>query len=153
MRPTVPPFRRRPSRRSNLLVAVAAGLYFAWSFVPVWYLGPGGTAAGVTLPPVALNAWGGTTGPAALLAILAVAWVGARAGRELLRPGRVVSVDSALAVAALVLTVAGIIFPREGPLGAAAPTWGLAVGAVLALAWGFSAVLARREGAGTDLGH
>lgn len=153
MRPTVPPFRRRPSTRWNLLVATTAGFYLAWCFVPVWYRAPGGTVGGLTLPPVLLNAWGGPTGPAALLAVVAVAWVGARAGRAPRRPGLVVAVDAALAVAALLLTVSGILFRRQGPLGGAAPTWGLAVGAVLAVAWTFCAVRALREAAATDLGH
>lgn len=153
MRPTVPPFRRRPSTRLNVLVAVAAGAYLAWSFVPVWYRASGVTVGGVRLPPVQLNAWGGPTEPAAVLAVVAAAWVGARAGRELRRPGAVVSVDAALAVAALLLTVSGILFRREGPLGGAAPSWGLAVGVVLAAAWAFCAVRTFREAAASDLGH
>jgi hypothetical protein len=153
MRPTVPPFRRRPSRRRNLLVALTAASHLAWSFVPAWYRAPDGAVGGVTLPPVFLNAWGGPTGAAALLAVVAVAWVGARAGRELRQPGRVVAVDAALALAALLLTVSGIIFRREGPLGGAAPAWGLAVGLVLSMAWTLSAVRALREAAASDLGH
>jgi hypothetical protein len=153
MRPTVPPFRRRPSRRSSFLVAIAAALYFAWSFVPVWYRAPAGTVGGVTLPPVFLNAWGGPTEPAALLAVVAPVWVGARTGRGLRRPAAVVSVDAALAVAALLLTVSGILFRREGPVGWARPTWGVAVAAVLAAVWTFCAVRALREAAASDLGH
>jgi hypothetical protein len=137
MRPAVPPFRRRPSRRWNLLTALAATAYLAWSFVPVWYRAQGGTTGGVTLRPVLLNAWGGPTGPAAILAIVAVAWVGARTGREVRQPERVVAVDAALAVAALVLTLSGVILLREGPLGGATPSWGLAAGIVLAVAWTF----------------
>jgi hypothetical protein len=153
MRPTVPPFRRRPSTRRNVLIALAAGSYLAWSFMPVWYRVTAGRAEGVTVPPALLNAWGGPTEPAALLALIAVAWVGARAGRELRRPAAVVSVDLALAVAALLLTLAGILFRRQGPVSEAAPSWGLAVGVVLAGAWAFCAIRALREAAGSDLGH
>jgi len=153
MRPTVPPFRRRPSTRWNVLVALAAASYVAWTFVPVWYRAPGGTAGSVLVPPVHLNAWGGPTGPAALLAVVAVAWVGARAGREPRRPGAVVSVDAALAIAALLLTLSGIPFRRQGPLGEAGPAWGLVVGVVLASAWAFCAARALRGARASDLGH
>ena len=153
MGPTVPPFRRRPSDRWNVLIALVAGSYFAWSLVPAWYRATAGTADGVTVPPALLNAWGGPTEPAALFAVVAVAWAGARAGRELRRPGAVVSVDAAIAVAALVLTVAGILLRRQGPVGEAAPLWGLAVGVVLAGAWAFCAIRALREAAGSNLGH
>jgi hypothetical protein len=154
MRPTVPPFRRRPSRRWNLLVAAAAGSYSAWSLVPVWYRAPGGTADGVALPPVSLNAWGGgPTESAALLGIVAVAWVGVRTGRELRRPGRVVAVDVALAVTALLLTTVGILVRPEGVVAEAGPQWGLGLGAVLAGAWTWAAVRALRQAAATNLGH
>jgi hypothetical protein len=134
-------------------VAVAAASFLAWSVVPVWYRAPGGTGGTVRLPPVLLNAWGGPTQPAALLAVVAVAWVGARIGRELRRPGWVVAVDASLAAAALLLTLSGILFRREGPLGASAPAWGLAVGAVLAGVWTLCALRALSEAAASDLGH
>jgi hypothetical protein len=135
MRPSVPPFRRRPSRRTDLLVALAALLYFVWSFVPVWYRAGGGIVGGAALRTVSLNAWGGPTAPAAVLAIVAAAWVGARAGRDLRHPEQAVALDAALAVAALLLTLAGFLFRRPGPVDPSEPSWGLAVGAAVALAW------------------
>jgi hypothetical protein len=153
MRPGIAPFRRRPSRRSDLLVALWAALFLAWSFVPAWYRAPGGTVGGASFPPAFLSAWDGPTAPAAVLAAVAVAWVGLRAGRELRRPGPLVAVDAALPIAALLLTLMGTVFRREGAFGAAAPAWGLAVGVVVALAWTLSAVRALREASASHLGH
>lgn len=145
MRPGVPPFRRRPSCRTDVLVACAAITYLAWSLVPLWYQAPAGTADGPTLPAVSLNAWGGPTASAAVLALVAAAWVGARAGRELRHPGRVMAVDAALAGVALLLTLAGLLFHRPGSLGPSVPGWGLAVGVAIAVAWAIAAGRGLRE--------
>jgi hypothetical protein len=133
-----------------VVIALAATLFFCWSFVPAWYRSPGGTIDGLGLPTVYLNAWEGTTAPAALLAAVAAAWVGARAGCALRRPEAVVAVDAALAVGALLLTLAGVLVRRPGLVGPSKPAWGLAVAAAIAAVW---TVAAGRGLSGTRASH
>jgi hypothetical protein len=153
MRPSAAPVRRRPSRRTDVLIAAAATLFFCWSFVPAWYRSPGGTIDGLGLPAVSLNAWDGPTAPAALLALVAAAWVGARAGRDLRDPQAVVAVDVALAMGALLLTLAGILVRRPGLVGPSEPAWGLAVAAAIAAVWTIAAGRGLRETRASHLYH
>jgi hypothetical protein len=128
-------------------------MYLVWSLVPLWYRTPAGAADGVTLPAASLNAWGGPTAPAAILALVAAAWVGARTGREPRHAGGVMVVDAALAGVSLLLTLAGILFPRAGSLGPSVPGWGLAVGLAITVAWAIAAGRGLREAWVSDLRH
>jgi hypothetical protein len=117
-------------------VGAASGLFLVWSLIPVWYVFvPGGVP--VEGFAFRVNAWHGITPAAGLLAIAALALVALRmAGREV-RVLRAGFLDLALAVAAELITILGLIVQPEF----FDVAWGLFVGMALGLLW----VLAARS--------
>jgi hypothetical protein len=122
------------------------GAYLAWTITPDWYRAGGGKAFGIPLPSYTFNAWRGTTLFAALVAIVAIAWLGIRLGG--IRVGAAVDpsvVDLILAAGGLVLTVlASVLRPTTG-VGKASASWGLPVAIIIALLWTYGALRKYRE--------
>ena len=128
---------------ADRLIAGGAGLYFIWSFLPVWYRFSLGDIFGVPGGTRYFNAWGGVTVIAAILSLLALVWVGIRiAGVALninVKPGLI---DLALGALGLLFTILGLVVKREGVAGFA---WGLFVGILLALVWAYGAYMKYNE--------
>lgn len=124
----------RPVLADGLIAALAA-TYVIWSAVPRWYTAEGRQVLGIPVPDFRFNAWGGLTRIAALLAIIAVAWVGVRLGRGKVGPVDAPVIDVALAGPASLLTAVGGVAGRPATTGTASASWGLWVGLALALAW------------------
>lgn len=123
--------------RADALVAGAALAYLVWSFVPRWYVAEPGRLLGIPVPGYRFNAWGGPTAPAAVIALVALAWVGLRVGGARLAGGSLG--DLLLAGAALLLTVVGLLLGRPATTGTASASWGLWVGLGLSAAWAAAA--------------
>lgn len=125
---------------ADWIILAGAGIFLAWTVVPHWYRAGGGKAFGIPLPSYSYNGWRGTTMFAALLAPVAIAWVGLRLGGLRLRisidPR---SVDLALAGAALLLTLLGFVVRPATGLGTASPSWALLPAALLAGVWAYGA--------------
>ena len=131
---------------ADRLIAGGAGLYFIWSFLPVWYKFGIGDILGVPGATTYFNGWGGVTVISAILSLLALAWVGMRvAGVGLnlnVKPGLI---DLALGALGLLFTLLGLIVKRAGVAGFA---WGLFVAILLALVWAYGAYMKYNEPAG-----
>jgi len=112
-------------------IGLAAGLFLVWSLIPVWYVFiPGGVP--VEGFAFRVNAWHGITPVAGVLAILALALVLLRmADHEVRIGGRARVLDLAVAVAAEVVTVLGVLVQPEF----FDVAWGLFVGMALGLLW------------------
>jgi hypothetical protein len=128
---------------ADIGVGSAAGLFLIWSLLPVWYVFvPGGVP--VEGFAFRVNAWHGITPVAAVLAIVGVALVVLRMARREVRIGRRVGLlDLAVAVAAEVVTVLGLVVQPEF----FDPAWGLFVGMALGLLW---VLAARARAVGPD---
>ncbi len=120
------------------IVLGAAGAYFVWTFLPVWYnlsidLGPlGGISDN-------LNGFRGTTLVAWLLSIVAIAEILLRSmmGMKLdvgIKPGLLHVGVAALAV---ILTVLGLVAKPTGY----GVSWGLFVAIIISLAWAYGAYM------------
>jgi hypothetical protein len=119
------------------LILGGAGVFFIWSLLPVWY------KAG----PFSYNAWGGVTVIAALMALLAIAWVvvrliGIRINLNV-KPGLI---DLGLAGAGVLFTLLGLVVKRYGIVGF---SWGLIVGLLISLGWAYGAYMKYSEPAET----
>jgi hypothetical protein len=132
---------------ADWVILVGAGTFLAWTVVPHWYRAGGGTAFGIPLPSYTYNGWRGTTMFSALLAVVAIAWLGLRLGGPRLRisidPR---SVDLTLAGAALLLTLLGFVMRPATGLGTASPSWALPPATLLAGIWTYGAQRKHREG-------
>jgi hypothetical protein len=118
---------------ADRILAGASGLFLIWSFVPVWYSFEGIDSIG---------GWSGVTTVAAIMSILALAWLGMRvAGVSLnltIKPGLV---DLALAGIALFFTLLGLVVqPALYDV-----SWGLIVALLLALAWTYGGYMKYSE--------
>jgi hypothetical protein len=114
------------------IMSSAAGLYFVWSFFPVWYAVdlPGGSGR--------ISGWHGLTTVASVVAVLAVAWIALRAvGFTVRSEVRPVVVDLSLALIGLGFTAAAFIVPPEF----FGISWGLVIGLGLAIGWVYGAYL------------
>jgi hypothetical protein len=138
---------RTPGRGAgDWIILAGAGGYLAWTAVPHWYRGGGGKAFGIPLPSYTFNAWRGTTTFAALVALVAVAWVGLRRGGIRLWAGTDPSiVDLLLGTAGLALTLLGLALPPDTGVGTASVSWAFPVGIGLAVIWAFGAFRKYRE--------
>lgn len=131
---------------SDWIILAGAGGYLAWSIVPYWYKAGAEKLFGIPLPGYTFNAWRGTTTFAALVALVAVAWVGLRRGGIRLRAGTDPSiVDLLLGTAGLALTLLGGALPPDTGVGTAAVSWAFPVGIGLALIWAFGGFRKYRE--------
>ncbi len=113
------------------IVLGAAGLYFVWAFLPIWYKADNTNDMLNGLTRVTLFAW--------ILAIIALAEIIVRAllGMKFsmsIKPG---VVHVAVAAIALVLTALGLVVRPSG-YGAA---WGLIVAIIVALVWVYGAYM------------
>jgi hypothetical protein len=117
--------------RVDAAVAAAAGLFLAWTLVPVWYaFVPGGIP--VEGFEFRVNGWHGLTVVAGVLAALALVLVVLRmAGREVRIGGESGRFDLAVAVAAEVVTVLGLAVQPEF----FDVAWGLYAAMGLGLLW------------------
>jgi hypothetical protein len=123
---------------ADRIIGGAAGLYFLWSFIPVWYsvdLGPlGGDAS--------ISGWHGVTPVAAIMSLLALVWVGMRiAGVSMNLTFRPAMVDLGLALVGLFFTLLGLLV-QPSPFGI---SWGLIVALLLAVAWAYGAYMKYSE--------
>lgn len=142
----------RPSTRTGRLTAAdwviltgAAG-YLAWTVVPHWYRAGGGKAFGIPLPSYTFNAWRGTTTFAAILALVAIAWLGLRRGGVRLSTRTdPTTVDLLIGTAGLGLTLLGLALPPAAGVGTTSVSWAFAVGVLLALVWSYGALRKYRE--------
>jgi hypothetical protein len=131
---------------ADWIILTGAAAYLAWTVVPAWYRAGGGKAFGIPLPSYTFNAWRGTTMFAALIAIVAIAWLGLRSGGARVWAGLGPSVvDLILASTGLVLTLLGLaVLPATG-VGKASASWALPAGIALALLWAYGALRKYRE--------
>jgi hypothetical protein len=120
------------------IVLGAAGAYFVWAFLPIWYklsvdLGPLGSISDSKngLTGVTLIAW--------ILAIVAVADIILRSmmGMKFNLPVKPGQLHVAIAGLALILTVIGLVAKPTGY----GVGWGLFVGIIIALAWVYGAYM------------
>jgi hypothetical protein len=120
------------------IVLGAAGAYFVWAFLPIWYklsvdLGPLGSISDSIsgLRGVTLIAW--------ILAIVALAEIILRGlmGMNFNLPAKPGVLHVAIAGLAVILTALGLVAqPTAYGVG-----WGLIVGIILALAWAYGAYM------------
>jgi hypothetical protein len=126
---------------ADKIIAGAAGLYFIWSFIPVWYSVDLGPLSGFGAD-VSISGWHGVTTFAVVLSILALVWVGLRmAGVSMslsFKPGLV---DLGLAAVAVLFTLLGLVV-QPSFFGI---SWGLIVALLLAIAWGYGAYMKYNE--------
>jgi hypothetical protein len=111
------------------IVLGAAGAYFVWAFLPIWYNVSGDSKNGLT--GVTLVAW--------ILAIVAVADIILRSmmGMKFNLPVKPGQLHVAIAGLALILTVIGLVAKPTG----SGVGWGLFVGIIIALAWVYGAYM------------
>lgn len=134
-----------PTAADWVILTGAAG-YLAWTVVPHWYRAGGGKAYGIPLPSYTFNAWRGTTTFAAVLALVAVAWLGLRRGGVGLRMRTdPATVDLSLGTAGVALTLLGLALPPAAGVGRTSVSWAFPVGVVLALVWFYGALRKYRE--------
>jgi hypothetical protein len=121
--------------RVDAAAAATAGLFLAWTLVPVWYaFVPGGIP--VEGFEFRVNGWHGLTVVAGVLAALALILVGLRmAGRDVRLGGRPGGADLVLALAAEVVTVLGLAVQPEF----FDVAWGLFVAMGLGFLWAVAA--------------
>jgi hypothetical protein len=131
---------------ADWLILVGAGTFLAWTIVPHWYRAGGEKAFGIPLPSYTFNGWRGTTMFSALLALVAIAWLGLRLGGIRLRVSiDARSVDLPVAGAGLLLTLLGFVVRPATGLGTASPSWALPPAALLAGIWAYGAQRKYRE--------
>jgi ascorbate-specific PTS system EIIC-type component UlaA len=123
---------------ADRILVGASGLFLIWSFVPVWYSVDFDPALGSH----SIGGWTGVTTVAAVMSILALAWVGMRiAGVSLnltIKPG---TVDLGLAGIALLFTLLGLVV-QPALYGV---SWGLIVALLLAVAWTYGGYMKYSE--------
>lgn len=137
------------------IIAGAAGLYFIWSFLPVWYSFDPVPGFGES---IRISGWHGVTTLSVIMSVLALVWVGIRiAGVNLNLTFNPSMVDLGLAGIGLLFTLLGLIVQ---------PTlfgisWGLFIALLLAIAWAYGAYMKYSEpaalpppavGGGTEAG-
>jgi len=113
------------------IVLGAAGAYFVWAFLPVWYKLGAGDDMSNGLYGMTLIAW--------ILAIVALAEIVVRSmlSIRMQLPAKPGVIHVGVAAIALVLTVLGLVVQPSGY----DPAWGLFVGIILALAWIYGAYM------------
>jgi hypothetical protein len=139
-----------PTRTGRLTAAdwvilTGAAGYLAWTVVPHWYRAGGGKAFGIPLPTYTFNAWRGTTTFAAVLALVAVAWLGLRRGGVRLARTDPATVDLLLGTAGLALTLLGLALRPAAGVGTTSVSWAFPVGVLLAVVWSYGALRKYRE--------
>jgi hypothetical protein len=127
--------------QADKIILGGAGLFFIWSFIPVWYKYSARSLFGISVPggPVArVSGWHGITSISAILSILAIAWVIARvAGVNINLNFKPSFVDLGLAGLALLFTLLGLaVQPSFADF-----AWGLFVAIVLGLVWSYGAYM------------
>ena len=119
------------------IVLGAAGLFFLWTFLPVWYTF---SAAGISS---SLNGFRSVTLVAWLISVLAIAEILLRSllGVKYELPVKAGVLHVVLAGVALLMTVLGLLTAPD-PYGVG---WGLIVAIILALAWTYGAYVMYSE--------
>jgi len=123
---------------ADKLILGGAGGYFIWSFLPFWYHVSGSNISG----------WHGITVFPVILALLALAWTGARVAGMTAN----VKVNFPLAYIDLGLAGLAVLFTLLGLV--SQPTfynfsWGLFIAIILSLVWGYGAWMRYQEPAAT----
>jgi hypothetical protein len=133
---------------ADKLILIGTGGYFIWSFLPFWYSfsipGCAGNTLGISCSS-SINAWHGMTLIASLLALVGLVWTGARvagATSNLRMNFPLAYIDLGLAGATILFTLLGLVVK---PAGAFKFSWGLFVGLILALVWGYGAYMRYQE--------
>jgi hypothetical protein len=135
--------------QADKLILGGAGAFFIWSFLPFWYhySVPGCSS----VPGFAVkcsqgfNAWHSMTFIAALVTLLALIWTGLRlAGvtKNLQVNFPLAYVDLGLAGLAILFTLLGLVVKYAGVAGF---SWGLIVGLLMAIVWGYGAYMKYQE--------
>jgi hypothetical protein len=122
---------------ADKLILGGAGAYFIWIFLPFWYSCC--SAFGVTVSAGSYSGFRGVLIISWLLSILAIAEivVSRIMGTELKIPAKRGLIHIALAAAALLFTLLGLVVKSTG----LTLSWGIFVGIVLAGVWAYGAYM------------
>ena len=122
---------------ADKIILGAAGAYFIWIFLPVWYSCC--SLFGASVSAGSVNGFRGVLIIAWILAILAIAEVvlSRAMGTELKIPGKRGQIHLALAGGALLFTLLGLVAKTTG----LTLSWGIFVGLALAAVWAYGAYM------------
>jgi hypothetical protein len=122
---------------ADKIILGAAGAYFIWIFLPVWYSCC--SVFGATVSAGSVSGFRGVLIISWILAILAIAEVvmSRVMGTELKIPGKRGQIHLALAGGALLFTLLGLVSKSTG----LTLSWGIFVGLALAVAWAYGAYM------------
>jgi hypothetical protein len=133
---------------ADKLILIGTGGYFIWSFLPFWYHFsiPG---CGLGVCSSSINAWHGVTVFTVILALIGLVWTGARVGgmtTSLRMNFPSAYIDLGLAGLTVLFTLLGLVVK---PASVYNFSWGLFVGLILAIVWGYGAYMRYQEPAPT----
>jgi hypothetical protein len=136
---------------ADRIILGGAGAFFIWSFIPVWY------KFSVANASSSISAWHGITTFAAIIAVLALLWTGARlagATTNVRLNFPMAYIDLTLAGLGLLFTLLGLFIRPSIIVLTSGLQWGYFVGLVLAVVWAYGAYMRYQEvGTSTTAGR